>query len=99
MARLRVGQTRLKSDLFRMRLSDSPNCPHCMVAPETIKHFLMECPRFHSLRVVLFDCVRALGVDDLQMHVLLGGGDLSEEKKFKINEYLVRFLNSAKKEI
>ena len=99
MARLRVGQTRLNHHLFKMRLSDSPNCPHCLVVPETIEHFLMECPRFHSLRVVMVDSVRALGVDDVQMHVLLGGGDLSEEKKIKINKFLARFIGLSKKEI
>ena len=47
----------------------------------------------------MVDSVRALGVDDMQMHILLGGGDLPEEKKLEINKSLARFIGLTKKEI
>lgn len=62
LTRLRLGHTRLTAHLHRLSIAPDPYCPWCPNTPETIHHFLLECPRFHSLRVVLRDRLRALGV-------------------------------------
>ncbi|XP_045126267.1 uncharacterized protein LOC123513261 [Portunus trituberculatus] len=53
LTRLRLGHTRLTAHLHRLHLSPDPYCPWCRTVPETIEHFLLHCPRFHSHRVVL----------------------------------------------
>ncbi|KAG0728970.1 Exportin-6-B [Chionoecetes opilio] len=53
LTRLRLGHTTLTANLHRLRLSPDPHCPWCRNVSETIEHFLLQCPRFHSHHVVL----------------------------------------------
>ncbi|MPC72724.1 hypothetical protein E2C01_067036 [Portunus trituberculatus] len=45
---LRLGHNTLSAHLHRLRLSHDPFCPWCRTTPETMEHFLFQCPRFHS---------------------------------------------------
>ncbi|MPC84916.1 hypothetical protein E2C01_079669 [Portunus trituberculatus] len=45
---LRLGHTTLSGHLHSLHLSPDPFCPWCRTTHETIKHFLLHCPRFHS---------------------------------------------------
>ena len=99
MARLRMGYTRLNSDMHRMQLVESPNCPHCLNVPETINHLLMECPRYFSARIILQTKLALLGVNRPTVNILLGGGNLSDVNKFKVNRALTSFLIAVKKNI
>ena len=57
--RLRLGHTTLTAYLHRLRLSPDPDCPWYRNVPETIEHFLLQCPRFHSHRIVLVSTPRS----------------------------------------
>lgn len=43
---LRIGHIPLNKHLHRVGKSDTPLCPACERRPETVRHFLMECPCF-----------------------------------------------------
>jgi ribonuclease HI len=42
--RLRLNRSRLKADLFRWKLIQSPICTECMQSPETVFHYFITCP-------------------------------------------------------
>ena len=52
LARLRIGHTRLTHGHL-MSHSDPPRCPSCHV-PLSVVHFLIDCPRYASLRRSVF---------------------------------------------
>ena len=99
MGRLRMGYTRLNDNLHKMQLVDSPDCPHCQNIPETIKHLLLDCPRFYSARVNLKAKLALVGINHPSVNILLGGGDYSDKKKSEINRALATFLMVIKKNI
>ena len=49
LCQLRNNKSQLNFDLKNDKLKDSPNCIHCQ-APETKKHFLLECPQYQIQR-------------------------------------------------
>ena len=50
--RLITGQTRLKANMHRMKIAESPLCA-CALAPQTIEHVFSDCP-------CLSDCIDKL---------------------------------------
>ena len=51
--RLRTGHCRLRSHLYRLGLSHTPNCP-CETGPHTPEHVLQDCPLHQDLRTQLW---------------------------------------------
>ena len=98
MARLRMGHSRLNSHMFRIGLSDSPNCSSCG-SEETIEHFMLHCPRYFSHRVVLRSNLVCLGVRDMSLETLLGGGDFDKEMKIKINKRVCIYIRNCGKDL
>ena len=70
LTRLRVGRTRATHYFHRDR-SGSPSCQTCPNTDFTIRHFLLECPRYAPERQPILNCLnfRAL---DLDLPTLLG---------------------------
>ncbi|TFY52504.1 hypothetical protein EVJ58_g9980 [Rhodofomes roseus] len=52
---LRTEHAPLQRHLHRIQRADSPSCPNCNMAQETVYHFLMECPAYddHRARLAL----------------------------------------------
>lgn len=51
LVQLRTGHSALNQHLFRIHCSESPCCSYCgNLVPETVKHFLLECPLFDHQR-------------------------------------------------
>ena len=46
LTQLRTNHIPLQAYLHRFKLANSPLCPHCEEAPETVTHFIMFCPKF-----------------------------------------------------
>ena len=61
---LRTGHVPLNKHLHRISKVDSPKCPHCPNATETVLHYLLECPKYtnarHCLRRALHRKARSL---------------------------------------
>jgi ribonuclease HI len=50
---LTIGHVPLNEYLKRFKLVDSARCPACGTAPETVRHFLLECPIYAHERWIL----------------------------------------------
>lgn len=50
---LRTGHIALNKFLHIIRKTEEPSCPHCPDIPETIKHFLFDCPFYQRDRQTL----------------------------------------------
>ena len=51
--RLRTGHCRLRHHMYRLGLSDTPDCP-CKTGPETPEHVLQSCPTYDNVRTKLW---------------------------------------------
>ena len=59
--RLRTGHRKLHLHLFRLGLHQDGLCDVCHT-PETVTHFLLDCPQYHAQRVILLANLRKIGV-------------------------------------
>jgi hypothetical protein len=66
--RLRANHAPLNAFLHRIKRADSPTCPKCEAADETIRHFLYECQEFREIRR---DTLDGLGRDSRDTRFLL----------------------------
>ena len=98
LARLRLGHCRLNDHMFKIGLRDTQDCQFCG-GIETVEHFLLHCPRYYSDRVVLRSSLSCLGVRDMSVEVLLGGGAFSKDMKMKINKRVCEFLRGVKRDL
>ena len=57
LTQLRTNHVPLQAYLHRFKLVDSPICPHCEEAPETVTHYIMFCPKFATQRRQLRSCL------------------------------------------
>jgi ribonuclease HI len=54
LVQLRTGHIGLNAHLFRIRRAESPSCPHCgSITVETVRHFLLLCPKYARERHIL----------------------------------------------
>ncbi|KAJ7101792.1 hypothetical protein C8R44DRAFT_583141, partial [Mycena epipterygia] len=70
---LRTGHCPLAKHLFRIKKSDSPICPCCRQADETVTHYLLHCTAHADARREL---VRAGGPRTRVLSKLLGVPEL-----------------------
>ncbi|EJD43444.1 hypothetical protein AURDEDRAFT_66433, partial [Auricularia subglabra TFB-10046 SS5] len=47
---LRMGHAPLNRHLHRIKRHDHPTCDACGTAPESVRHFLLECPQYRLQR-------------------------------------------------
>ncbi|KAG0719748.1 COP9 signalosome complex subunit 4 [Chionoecetes opilio] len=92
---LRLRHTTLTVHLHRLRLSPDPHCPWCMNIPETIEHFLLQCPRFHSHRVMLHSELLALNVTTFDLPTLLAAAGVSPSRQHAIIRLTCAFLRKT----
>jgi ribonuclease HI len=81
--RLRMGHVGVAQYLHRFSMADSDICSNqtCTV-PETVEHFLMHCPAYQAPRVTLVTKLCSLGINNLNVKLLLGG-DVNHAKNNK----------------
>ncbi|XP_045136139.1 uncharacterized protein LOC123519049 [Portunus trituberculatus] len=84
LTRLRLGHTTLNAHLHRLRLAPDPDYPWCRSVPETIEHFLLQCPHFYSQRVLLRAQLIALGVSTLDLPTLLAAAGVHPTKQHAV---------------
>ena len=74
---LRSGHIVLNKHLYRIKRSDTPNCLQCpMGVPETVHHFLFDCPRYDRERFILRNRIGRAVTSTAE---LLGSGEAVEE--------------------
>ena len=72
LVRLRTGHIALNQHLHRIGKADTPVCPCCQRADETVHHFLLHCPAHAAARRALND---AMGRDSANLRKLLSTPD------------------------
>ena len=46
----RTGHAPLNQHLHRIGCVESPDCPHCPGVEESVKHFVLDCPKYEDAR-------------------------------------------------
>ena len=92
-ARLRIGHVGVASHLHRFRLAESPLCPECRV-PETVLHYLLECPRYGAPRQILRASLESLGVP-VTLSNVLGCGRISPAVDRQILRALCAYIRAT----
>ncbi|MPC37789.1 hypothetical protein E2C01_031280 [Portunus trituberculatus] len=98
LTRLCLGHTTLNAhlcDLHRLRLAPDPHCPWCRSVPETIEHFLLQCPRFHSQRVLLRAQLLAFGASTLDLPTLQAAAGVHPTKQHAVLRLTSVFLKKT----
>ncbi|KAG0725444.1 Zinc finger protein 622 [Chionoecetes opilio] len=95
LTRLRLGHTTLTAHLHHLRLSPDPHCPWCMNFPETIEHFLLQCPHFHLHRVVLHSQLLALNVTTFDLPTLLAAAGVPPSRQHPVIRLTCAFLRKT----
>ena len=85
-AKLRNNVANLNSYLYKLKLIDSPNCIYCINTHETIKHYLLDCPRYILARNKMYSRLSDVGLvqNNISVSILLSGSDFSPNKWRKI---------------
>ena len=92
--RMRMGHAGTKQYLHRFGMADSELCQNCNV-PETISHFLLECPVHSDQRDIMFNKLRAIGVMNPSIKVILGGDENLKRLCHDIFKYLIEYVIST----
>lgn len=50
---LRTGHAPLNRHLYRIGAADTSECPHCPRTEETVRHYLLDCPKYRKERHAL----------------------------------------------
>ena len=69
---LRTGHVELNAYLYRFNMCITEECNFCIV-PEDVEHYLMHCHKYSASRLVLFDRLHSLGLEELCLGLILGG--------------------------
>jgi len=92
---LRYSFSDLKGHLYAKGCSSSGECM-CGAALEDTKHYLLGCPRFSTVRTVLFDKIKLLTDKTPTVALLLfGKTDLSEIENITIFEYVCEYIDES----
>ncbi|MPD05497.1 hypothetical protein E2C01_101244 [Portunus trituberculatus] len=78
-----------------MSLTPDLYCPWCISILETMNHFMLKYPRFHSHRVVLQEQLRALGVTTFDLPNLLGATGIDSSQQSAVLRLTCAFLNKT----
>ncbi|KAG0724160.1 Heparan-sulfate 6-O-sulfotransferase 2 [Chionoecetes opilio] len=95
LTRLRIGHTTLTAHLHRLQLTPDPYCPWCRNVPESIEHFLLQCPRFHSHRQLLRGQLIALNVTTFDLPTLLAAAAVHPSQRPTVIRLTCAFLRKT----
>ena len=98
LTRLRLGTTRLKKDMHRYGLHDSPNCSNCDAGvQETRQHFFFDCDAYTQQRRDFFNTLNDLGIRTPSLELILGKSDLEEGVKRRVTLETANFILKCNK--
>jgi len=90
-ARIRLGCSKLKSDLcYNLHVIDEPMCD-CGLEEENPTHFFFSCPTFTDIRLQLFNSISVYSHVDIKV-ILEGNPDLNEEQNQSIFDAVHYFI-------
>jgi len=71
LSQLRMGHVPLAKHLHHIGKVDSPTCPACQQAEETIQHFLLHCPAHNAARQTLHNNMGGRSIDITKLLTIL----------------------------
>ena len=92
--RLRMGHAGVNFYLNRFGMTESELCQNCQV-PETILHFLLECDNHRTQREILLGKLRAIGIMNPNLKIILGGDENHKENRGNILASLLEYIIST----
>lgn len=95
LTRLRLGHTTLTAHLHRLGLAPDPYCPWCRATEETVDHLMLQCPRFHSYRVLLRSQLLALNVNTFDLPTLLAAAGIHPDTRPAVIRLTCAFLRKT----
>ena len=96
MARLRLGCGFNKAQLYKMKLTENPNCDICNIK-ETQEHIILECAKHYTQRVILLEKTKTITgtpTRQITLPLILGEG-LTPQKQANLAEALIYFLENT----
>ena len=72
LTRLRTGHVELNAYLYRFGMCATDECSFCKIS-EDVEHYLMHCHKYCASRLILFDRLHSLGLEELSVGAILGG--------------------------
>ena len=100
LARFRNGCVGLQKYLYTIKRADSYLCVACGRRPETIQHFIFECPSNNAARKKLVDDLLDLNIRPnlINMSLLFTGGPFTNVKRLKIMKTFLKFVAETGRE-
>lgn len=96
LTRLRLGHTRLNAHLHRLNLAPDPYCPWCRGEEDTIQHYMIHCPRFHSHRVQLRSQLHTLNIHTFDLPTLLAATGVPPQQQPTVIRLTCAFLRKTR---
>ena len=94
--RMRIGCSKLKSDLcYNLQVINNPTC-QCGAPSETSYHYLFECPLFANERVTMFNTISHITQITLKV-LLFGKSELTLDQNQTIFEAVHTFIKSTQR--
>ena len=96
LTKIRLGQSDLKTHLFKVGLSDATDCP-CGHKYETPEHYILTCPRYAEERRTLYDRMIQFIPNfkrlphKRQYEILIFGYQPKDPDLIKINTQIMKF--------
>ena len=95
-ARMRIGCSKLNSDLcYNLHVINNPTC-QCGAPSETSYHYLFECPLFANERVTMFNTISHITRITLKV-LLFGKSELTLDQNQTIFEAVHTFIKSTQR--
>ena len=96
LTRLRTGLIGTNAYLYRFGQSNSELCDTCTDCVETTHHILFQCGAYTAQREIMMKTLSDIGVENVTLKILLGGGDYPRKIQKQIIDRLCLFLKSTK---
>ena len=93
--RLMIRHTPTNAHLHRLNIVQDPHCPWCPTQLDSPEHFLLQCPRFHSLCTILKASLARLNMQRPTLADLLGSDSLSTNTAFQPIKHTTTFLRKS----
>ena len=98
LTRLRLGTSALNQHLHKIKRSDTKLCQQCNTnQEENTEHFLLHCGKFTQQRHKMKNEIRKLGINTLNLNLLIGECNTDPQIKKQIIKELILYIKETKR--
>ena len=92
--RLRIGHVGLKQYMYRFNISTEEECSECKTV-ESVEHYLLKCKKYNRERETLKRELDKKGITDINIKILLEGGNYGRMKNLKILDITKNYVKTT----